>query len=327
MNKKQTWYNNKLVEHTLLKPIKDLQADQLIIISGYASHNMASWHIKKISERKLAPIKIDLTFGMPQADGVPKNIHEGLQNLTKLHDKKLSSFSCKYIYQGAPVHSKIYIWLKEQKPVIAFAGSANYSQNAFSKNRREYMVQCDHNEAYSYYQSLENDSIFCNHGEIEEYITIHRNKELDKLAIKLEDRKKAIKVPCVTLSLLQKNGKVGHGSGINWGHRKNGIKREPNQTYIPLPSKIAKSNFFPLNKQHFSVITDDRKQLILRVQQQNDKAITTPLNNSQLGEYIRNRMGLPNGKFVTLEDFANYGRSDVTFYKIDDDQFYMDFSV
>lgn len=326
MNNNDTWYNNLLVELTLLRPIIDLQADQLIIISGYASHNMASWHIKKISESNLAPIKIDLTFGMPQIDGISKDLHEGLQELTELSDEKLSSFSCKYIYQGAPVHSKIYIWLKDHQPIIAFAGSANYSQSAFSKKRREYMVQCNHNDAYAYYQSLENDSIICNHGEIEEYITIHNNKQVDKLK-RGQGNKNAINVPHVTLSLLQSNGNVGHGSGINWGHRRNGIKREPNQAYIPLPSKIAKSNFFPLNKQHFSVITDDRKQLILRVQQQNNKAITTPLNNSQLGEYLRNRMGLPNGKFVTLEDFANYGRSDITFYKIDEDQFYMDFSV
>lgn len=326
MNKTKTWYNDLLVENTLLMPIKDLQADKLIIISGYASHNMASWHIKKISESKLTPIKIELTFGMPQVDGISKDIHEGLQNLTKLDNQELSSFSCKYIYQGAPVHSKIYIWLKNNQPIIAFAGSANYSQNAFSKKRREFMVQCNPIEAYEYYQELENDSIVCNHGEIEEYVKIYSNQKIDELQINQDDDR-VIGVPNVTLSLLQKNGEVGYGSGINWGHRRNGTKRELNQAYIPLPSKIAKSNFFPLNKQHFSVITDDRKQLILRVQQQNDKAITTPLNNSQLGEYFRNRMGLENGKFVTLEDFNNYGRSDVTFYKIDDDQFYMDFSV
>lgn len=323
MNKRELWYNDELVESTLLKPIKELQADKLIIISGYASHNMASWHIKKINESKLSPVAIELTFGMPQVDGISKDLHEGLLNLSKFREEELSSFTCKYIYQGAPVHSKIYIWLKNDKPVIAFAGSANYSQNAFSKKRREYMVQCNHEEAYAYYLELENDSIVCNHGEIEEYVKIYSNNKIDII----QNNNEEVNVPHVTLSLLKKDGQVGHGSGINWGHRKNGTKRELNQAYIPLPSKIAKSNFFPLNKQHFSVITDDRKQLILRVQQQNDKAITTPLNNSQLGEYFRNRMGLENGSFVTLSDFENYGRSDVTFYKIDEDQFYMDFSV
>lgn len=69
------------------------------------------------------------------------------------------------------------------------------------------------------------------------------------------------------------------------------------------------------------------KSLILRVEQQGDKAITTPENNSKLGEYFRYRLGLPNGAFVTKNDLIRYGRTDVDFYKIDDEQYYMDFSV
>ena len=61
--------------------------------------------------------------------------------------------------------------------------------------------------------------------------------------------------------------------------------------------------------------------------QQNDKAITTPASNAQLGEYFRKRLKLNNGAYVHAEDLIAYGRTDVTFYKIDDEQFYMDFSV
>ena len=131
----------------------------------------------------------------------------------------------------------------------------------------------------------------------------------------------------VTLSLLTSRGDVGHGSGINWGIRRNGTKREPNQAYISVPVEIARSGFFPLEKTHFSAITDDQKQLIFRIEQANDKALTTPLNNSLLGEYLRNRIGVANGAFVTKADLERYGRTDVTFYKIDDEQFFMDFSV
>ena len=82
-----------------------------------------------------------------------------------------------------------------------------------------------------------------------------------------------------------------------------------------------------MEKAHFSAITDDNKQLILRIEQANDKALTTPLNNSLLGEYLRNRIGVANGAFVTKEDLERYGRTDITFYKIDEEQFFMDFSV
>ena len=78
---------------------------------------------------------------------------------------------------------------------------------------------------------------------------------------------------------------------------------------------------------HFTAFTDDRHQLILRIEQQNNKAITTPARNSDLGEYFRNRLGLANGDFVTREDLDRYGRTDVIFIKLDEETYYMDFSV
>ena len=103
--------------------------------------------------------------------------------------------------------------------------------------------------------------------------------------------------------------------------------RNKNESYIPLPAPIARSGFFPLNKQHFSVITDDKHHLIIRVEQGKDKALTTPMSNALLGEYFRNRLGLANGAYINRSDLEKYGRTDVTFYKFDDEQFYMDFSV
>ncbi len=88
-----------------------------------------------------------------------------------------------------------------------------------------------------------------------------------------------------------------------------------------------RSGFSPLEKRHFSVLTDDRHHLILRVEQQNDKAITTPARNSDLSEYFRNRLGLPNGAFIKKENLQQYGRTDVTFFKMDEETYCMDFSV
>lgn len=39
------------------------------------------------------------------------------------------------------------------------------------------------------------------------------------------------------------------------------------------------------------------------------------------------RLGLANGELVKTEDLVKYGRTDVTFIKIDEEQYYMDFSV
>lgn len=323
MNKINKYHiNEDLTRRVLLDPIRK-GADKLIIISGYVSHNMASWHMKRINEESLPPIQISLIAGMYPIDGVNIELHKGLKDLVNFKDERYSSFECKYVYQGTPVHSKIYLWMKDGVPFLAFAGSANYTRNGFGKLQREYIVDCDPSEAYMFYLSIESDSIVCNHNEVEEYVKFYKNQKI----IQFEQDAKHTSLEKVTLSLLTSRGNVGYGSGINWGIRRNGIKREPNQAYIRIPVDIARSGFFPLDKAHFSAITDDQKQLILRIEQDNDKALTTPLNNSLLGEYLRNRIGVANGAFVTKADLEHYGRTDVTFYKIDDEQFFMDFSV
>ncbi len=69
-----------------------------------------------------------------------------------------------------------------------------------------------------------------------------------------------------------------------------------------------------MDKQHFLVVTDDPSHIAVeRVEQQNDKAITTPASNALLGEYFRNRLGLSNGAICQKDDLHAYGRTDVTF--------------
>ena len=65
----------------------------------------------------------------------------------------------------------------------------------------------------------------------------------------------------------------------------------------------------------------------MRVEQENNKAITTPSDNAEIGRYFRSRLGLNEGAKITKEHFERYGRSDVTFTKLDDEHFLMDFSV
>jgi len=59
----------------------------------------------------------------------------------------------------------------------------------------------------------------------------------------------------------------------------------------------------------------------------NGEGIYSVRENFSLGEYFRNRLGLPSGAFVKKEYLLRYGRTDVDFYKIDDETYFMDFSV
>jgi hypothetical protein len=75
------------------------------------------------------------------------------------------------------------------------------------------------------------------------------------------------------------------------------------------------------------VLTDDGKELICVRAQDNGKGLHTTLNNSLMGEYFRYRLGLPSGSFVRKKDLLKYGRTDVDFYKIDDETYLLDFSI
>ena len=320
-------YRTGLRDLVLIKPIRD-GADQLKIVSGYATHTMASWHMTEILDQKQDMIEINLIVGMCRFDGLAISVHNGFKELVSGNNRAYQSpFTCQYVTEGPPVHSKIYLWEKDGRPFRAYVGSANYTQAAFSPARSELLHDCDPNQAREYYDLIESRTTYCNHAEIEDVIMLKPAHPVLSVEESPSISLSGAGISKVKLSLLTNRGDVGFGSGINWGHRRNRTKRNPNEAYIPLPAKIARSGFFPLERRHFTVLTDDQKQLILRVQQDGDKAITTPQNNSLLGEYLRNRIGVANGAFVTKQDLLNYGRTDVTFYKLDEEQFYMDFST
>jgi hypothetical protein len=317
-------YHSDFRDLVLLDPIRE-GAEHLKIISGYATHTMASWHITEIAAQGLNPIDITLIVGMCQFDGISNSVHNGFIGIMGRNDTpQQSNLTCQYVIEGVPVHSKLYIWERNGTAYRAFMGSANYTQSAFSRQRRELIQECSVGMATVYYDKIERNSMYCNHAEITDKIMLTQAHPVLSAEENPLVSVRGADVQSVTLSLLSRTGEPGMRSGLNWGQRDG---REPNQAYIPLPADIARSGFFPLNKQQFSVLTDDGNQLILRVEQQNDKAITTPLNNSLIGEYFRRRIGAANGVYIGRQDLEKYGRTNVTFYKLDDEQFVMDFSV
>ena len=316
------------IARTILFAPLERNVNELYIVSGYATPNMLSWYIKNLYHRTRIPLRICLLVGMVPYDGISVSIHEGFVQL--IRDEKpqeIERLECSYIFDAPAVNSNLFIWAKDGNPIIAYAGSAPFIQSAFvGHHRQEVMLECDPIEAMGLYHSLIDRSIYANHAEIEEYIVInpsHPVLDRENNLVEGVDALEQQGYPTIRLSLVTRTGEPGLRSGLNWGQRPH---RNPNEAYISLPSRIAKSGFFPLEKRHFTAITDDRHQLILRIEQQNDKAITTPARNSDLGEYFRNRLGLANGEFVTRAALDAYGRTDVAFVKLDEETYYMDFS-
>jgi hypothetical protein len=320
-----------LYDQVLVQPARE-QGDVLSIISGYASAAFAADHLQDMLTMPSRPA-VRIIIGMFPKIGALRSNHLAFQQLSTT-DYPIG-FECRYVVTPPPVHVKAYSWYKNGQPLRGFIGSANYSKNAFVAQQREAVVISDAQEIQNYFDSLWETALDCRETEaddrVAEAVAAYNAKTPQADITENTDESEIASLPHVRLSLLAEGGDIHNGGGgLNWGQR---AGREPNQAYIPLPAHVGRSGFFPPLKQHFTLLTDDSKSLICVPAEPKQRggtvphAIHTPLNNSDMGLYFRYRLGIASGAFITKQDLLNYGRTDVVIYKLNDDDYYMDFSV
>jgi hypothetical protein len=319
-------YNKVLIEPTITG------ANILYIVSGYATPAIAFRHLSDISNST-----IKLIVGMTAKEGIGKNAHnEFIKLMTSIFPGR---FECYYVKGNIPVHTKAYGWFSSTEPLIGYVGSANYSQNAFFENQGESMALEAAENIKLYFDSLLPHCIICTHEYVGHHIPIY-DENLDKpfriassdqysdiIGESFSDRTNFLSTyeDSIVLTLLtQGQDKMPEKSGLNWGQRPN---REHNQAYIALPSNIYNSDFFPEPGHKFNLITDDGFVFSCVRAQANGKAIETPENNSILGRYFRQRIGVPLGNYVSIDDMLRYGRTNIKVTKISNSSYFMDFSV
>lgn len=103
-------YSENFLDRVLFQPLES-GADHLKIVTGYATHTMASWHLTEVAEHYHTPISITLLIGMCRYDGLSIDVHQGFHMM--MREKSLPGnchLTCQYVYEGPPVHSKLYIW-------------------------------------------------------------------------------------------------------------------------------------------------------------------------------------------------------------------------
>jgi len=115
---------------------------------------------------------------------------------------------------------------------------------------------------------------------------------------------------------------VPRASGLNWGQRPG---REQNQAYLAIPAYVQRSSFLPAPGVDFLLECDDGEIFKCVRAQANGKAIHTPENNSLLGLYFRERLGVLPGKSVTIIHLLKYGRTSVDVYKTSAFHYFLDF--
>lgn len=299
-----------LFRHILIAPASQSGIDRLQIVTGFATAGMVDRHMEHLAKLS-QPIGIDLIIGMTRQSGIEKAQHFALRKLVEEQPYEME-FNCRYVVVDNPVHAKTYCWLNGDKPQSAFMGSANYTLAAFGRSQIESMTDVDSTLAKHFYDSVFRNTTECLDIDIGDKVVLTETRIIEK-----NDGE------TVTLSLLDKRtGNTPIRSGINWGQRHG---RDKNQAYINIPVDIGRSGFFPDRYEQFTVLTDDGDSFIMVRAQDNGKGLHTTQNNALLGEYLRTRMRVPSGKYVTKQHLVEYGRTDVAFTKIDDETYLMDF--
>lgn len=339
-------FTDNFEEKILFEPAKKegLACNHLKIITAFTDVERISSHLIQLfdgKKQKYVPkMKVDIILGMTKGAGLTEKKHKKLcQLMERLNSVSgMPKITCRYIVEGKQVHSKVYVWCKGNKSMIAYCGSVNYTMNAF-KIRRECMDECNAKEALRYYNELLKDSIDCLSPEIKNRLTFtsKRNIEDDIDADNLEnlswnDFQNIQPVDCLSVSLLKADGKdTGYGSGVNWGIRKNGYKRNRNQAYIPYNTADRKNDFFPEVDNNgtypvFKVVTKDYGAFYMRRAQADGKALETPESNAIIGEWIRQEIGVPDGKYITKEMLEQSRGTRVLFKKFKNGIYTLEYS-
>ena len=320
--------------------------NSLKIITAFTDCERISTHMIALSDgmksnKFVNNISVDIILGMTKSSLSTKKHNDICRLLRYLQGTRgMPKINCYYINSGAEVHSKIYMWGKNSGdtydcPDIAYCGSLNYTMNAFYK-RRESLAPCNPLKAFFYYRDLLADSINCLDPAAIERVKNVTNGQAD--AYEPDDAdydtyNNMTPIDTLNVSLLRADGSdTGYGSGINWGIRKNGTKRNQNQAYIPYNIADRKDGFFPDRKNPddencpiFKVITSDFGTFHMRMAQQGNKALHSAESNAILGEWLRKRLNAPSGGYITKQMLDLYGKTYVTFRKYEDGTYLLDF--
>lgn len=328
------YLTNGLEEQVLAMPYSQGYRS-LRVLSGYVSPIFVEHVLETYDE-----LQLEVIIGMVSTDGLAIWHHRAFLDLMNQFPDRLEIF---YQVVSPGNHRKVYHWQGGILEERVFIGSANFTQNGFGR-QREVLVESTFPNIDDVFSDL--NIVRCDSPNVEEQVRfynvsprrvvvprsssrINENHEIEDEVTTVE----AVSTPTntytdyVDLPLTdRRTGEVPARSGLNWGQREG---RDHNQAYLSVPLSIhnADPTFFPPLAETFLVITDDGENLVCVMAQQNRKAIHTRENNSIMGAYFRRRLGLVDGAFVTAADLQRYGRDSVRIYKIDDETYYLDFSV
>jgi hypothetical protein len=312
--------NSRNLENLIINRSERFICDEICILSAYVGISP----ILKIS--KIEGVKINILYGLATEAAQDKLLEE----LKKIHTDDLNLVSI--YYPQIQSHAKIYLWKNKGEIVYALNGSANFSSKGLLTEYRELLSEVnkdDFREFQTYYNKIFDSSF----------------PIIDKENLKAKNSNVAINRDQVVVNGLCETGSLyAEKSKINWGH--SNAHTNPRDAYIPLrkndiidhpelfqPKSTNKGLRFADNEP-IDVIWDDGTNMVCLMEGTAEinglrypNKISTYKDKKILGDYLRGRMKLKIGSYVTEKQFKQYGRDNITISKISDGVYYFDFKV
>ena len=299
------------------------ETDELIVLSGYLGP-------RPVARLEELPFNSTVIYGMYGSEGIKPTLHNSLTTIQG------SVANLNIFYSQLPVHSKCYAWRRRGEIIHALVGSANFSVNGLTTPFREVLAETTFDTfrpLNAYIQHVLNNSISC--------LEIGTERIIESI----------INAEFCSMSLLGRDGEVQNAAGLNWGQNPNN-HTTPNDAYIALRTQHIRDYphlFQPkqMNPQHLDnrgrmqrhndsieIIWDDgvtMEGLLEGSQPVNGmiypKQISSFPAKTELGEYIRTRIGVPLGQPVRRHHLERYGRTDIQVSLLGDGVYKFDFSV
>ncbi|WP_316809202.1 restriction endonuclease PLD domain-containing protein [Pedobacter agri] len=298
-------------------------SDELIVLSGYLGPS-------PVARLEQLPFNTTVIYGMYGSEGIMPTLHNSLISIQNKVD------NVNIFYSQLPVHSKCYAWRKSGEIIHALIGSANFSTNGLTTPFREVLAETTFDTfrpLNAYIQKVLNNSVSC--------LEVGSDRVVEK----------TINLEYCNMTLLGKDNEVQNAAGLNWGQNPSN-HTTLNDAYIPIRTNHIKDypHLFPpkqINPQSvdsrgrlqrhndaIEIIWDDGITMegLLEGSQPIDgviypKQISSFPIKSQLGEYVRMRIGVPLGQPVRRHHLERYGRTDVTVSLLGEGVYKFNFSV
>lgn len=333
------FYNN--LDKIIFNRNQLFRCDELVILSGYVGpHPVHMLHS--------LPLKTTVIYGMYGADGIQQSLHSAL-----LHENE-SLDNVDVLYSTMPVHAKCYIWKNRGEVVHALVGSANFSINGLTTPFKEVLAETTadtFDPLDNYVDIVLGSAIKCSDA------VVKRNKK--KRTAQTNTDIYDPDVCSMPLYIVERGQEiVPTASGINWGMASlTGSHVNINDAYIRIGADLLEH--YPLLFPSKQKAPSADEEVVRRDHRHNDsieilwddgtsmtgllegsvpktenglkvlypKQISTTPRKAILGKYLRQRMGVPEGRAITISDFERYGRKTIDVSLQGEGIYYFDFSV